>query len=221
MTRERFEPLAFQEKNADAMIDTTQRFYFEMKRRRSVRDFADRPVPMAVIENALRAAGTAPSGANTQPWHFVVVTDPGKKREIRASAEQIERSFYEQRAPEEWLNALAPLATNASKPFLETAPCLIAIFIQTMAADEEGHLHKTYYPRESVGIATGILITALHLAGLVTLTYTPNPMRFLNKLLDRSINEHPFLLLVVGYPAEGAEVPALEKYTLEQIATFI
>ncbi|MHB1355387.1 MAG: nitroreductase family protein [Anaerolineae bacterium] len=221
MSRERFERLITSEKNADAVIEIAQRFYLDMKRRRSVRDFADRPVPMAVIENAIRAAGTAPSGANMQPWHFVVVTDPGKKREIRESAEQVERNFYEQRAPEEWLNALAPLATNASKPFLEIAPCLIAIFVKTMTQDKEGLLHKTYYPRESVGIATGILITALHLAGLVTLTYTPNPLRFLNKLLDRPAHEHPFLLLVTGYPADGAEVPVLEKYALEQIATFV
>ncbi|KPL77065.1 nitroreductase [Ornatilinea apprima] len=220
MTQETFEPLAFQEKPVDEMIAASRAFDAEMRRRHSVREFSSHPIPMEVIENAIRAAGSAPSGANMQPWHFAVVTSAEKKRQIRAAAEREERAFYEKRASAEWLDALAPLNTNASKPFLETAPCLIAIFYKSTTLTGQGKTRKNYYPKESVGIATGILITALHLAGLVTLTYTPSPMNFLNDLLQRPKNEHPFLLLVTGYPAENAQVPQLEKYPLEKIATF-
>jgi nitroreductase len=196
-------------------------FYAEMRRRRTVRDFSDRPVPREIIEDCLRAAGTAPNGANMQPWHFVVVSDPEIKRKIRVAAEEEEREFYRNRAPQEWLDALAPLGTDEHKPFLETAPYLIAIFAQRYGVLPDGRKVKHYYAVESVGIATGILITAIHQAGLVSLTHTPSPMDFLNKILGRPDNERPFLLLVVGYPAADARVPDITKKSLEDIATFL
>jgi iodotyrosine deiodinase len=195
-------------------------FYERLRTRRTVRDFSAEPVPRDVIESCLLAAGTAPNGANRQPWHFVVVTDPVVKARIREAAEKEERDFYEHRAPPEWLKALAPLGTGPDKPFLETAPVLIAIFAQSYELLPDGRKAKNYYVTESVGIATGMLITGLHEAGLVTLTHTPSPMGFLNDLLDRPSNERPFLLLVVGYPAAGAVVPDIGKKTIEQIATF-
>lgn len=196
-------------------------FYDEMRRRRTVREFADRPVPRSVIEACLRTAGTAPSGANQQPWHFVAVSDSTVKSRIRQAAEAEEREFYERRASQEWLDALAPLGTDAHKPFLEIAPYLIAIFAQTYGMGADGGKIKHYYVTESVGIATGLLIAALHHAGLVTLTHTPSPMGFLNEILGRPTNERPFLLLVVGYPADNAQVPAITKKALEEIATFV
>lgn len=196
-------------------------FYDEMRRRRTVRDFSERPVPRSVIEACLRTAGTAPSGANQQPWHFVVVSDSAVKARIRQAAEAEEREFYERRASQEWLDALAPLGTDAHKPFLEVAPYLIAIFAQTYGMGADGGKIKHYYVTESVGIATGLLIAALHHAGLVTLTHTPSPMGFLNEILGRPTNERPFLLLVVGYPAENAQVPTITKKALEEIATFV
>jgi nitroreductase len=196
-------------------------FYAEMRRRRSVRQFADRPVPRAVIEQAILVAGTAPSGANQQPWHFVAVGDPEVKRRIRLAAEEEERAFYRERAPQEWLRALAHLGTDAEKPFLETAPYLIAIFAQAYGVDAEGNRRRHYYVQESVGIATGFLIAALHHAGLATLTHTPSPMGFLSEILGRPQNERPFLLLITGYPAEGVTVPAITKKSLEEIATFL
>jgi len=195
-------------------------FLERMRLRRTVRDFAPDPVPLEVIEDAIRTAGTAPNGANHQPWHFAVVTAPEVRAEIRRRAEEEEAAFYEDRAPQEWLDALAPLGTDADKPFLEVAPVLIAIFAQSWAPDGEGGRRKNYYVTESVGIATGMLITALHLAGLATLTHTPSPMKFLNEVLDRPDNERPFLLLVVGHPAEGAEVPDISKKSLDDIASF-
>lgn len=216
----KFEPLQFQEKSPDEMIATSKSFYLDMKRRRSVRAFSDRPIPNEVIKNALLAAGTAPNGANMQPWHFVVVTDPEIKKEIREAAEKEERAFYQKRASEAWLKALQPLSTDENKPFLETAPCLIVVFLKKVTVDEEGKEHKNYYTTESVGIATGILITALHLSGLGTLTYTPSPMTFLNKILGRPDTERPFLILVTGYPSSDAKVPVMSKYQLDQIATF-
>ena len=195
-------------------------FLEEMRRRRTVREFSSRPVPLDVIEDCLRVAATAPNGANLQPWHFVVVSDPTLKKRIREAAENEERTFYRERAPQEWLDALAPLGTDEHKPFLETAPYLIAIFAERYGLLPDGRRVKNYYVQESVGIATGMLITALHHAGLASLTHTPSPMRFLNELLGRPQNEHPFLLLVVGYPAEDARVPGITKKTLGEIVTY-
>jgi nitroreductase len=220
MPEPKFEPLKFTEKRPGEMIAASRAFYLEMKGRRSVREFSDRPVPIEVIKNAISAAGTSPSGANQQPWHFVVVSDPKIKREIREAAEVEERAFYQDRAPDEWLRALHPLGTDENKPFLEIAPYLIVIFLKKTTTDENGVKHKNYYPTESVGIATGILITALHLSGLATLTHTPSPMKFLNKILDRPDSERPFLILVTGYPSRGANVPMISKYAFDQIATF-
>jgi nitroreductase len=191
----------------------------ELRRRRTVREFAPRPVPRELIEDCLRAAGTAPSGANLQPWHFVAVADPTVKRRIREAAEAEEREFYAHRAPPEWLEALAPLGTDAEKPFLETAPWLIAVFAQSYGVTPGGR-KQNYYVQESVGIATGLLITAIHHAGLVSLTHTPSPMGFLNRIVGRPRNERPYLLLVVGYPAEGARVPDISRKPLDAIATF-
>ncbi|MGH2585209.1 MAG: nitroreductase family protein [Dehalococcoidia bacterium] len=210
----------YQDYPPDELQRRAAAFYAEIRRRRTVRDFSPRPVPREVIEDCLRAAGTAPSGANMQPWHFAVVGDPATKRRIRTAAEEEERAFYGGRAPEEWLDALAPLGTNADKPFLETAPYLIAIFALAYGTAADGTRVKHYYVQESAGIATGFLIAALHHAGLATLTHTPSPMRFLNEILDRPANERPFLLLVTGYPAEGATVPRITKKPLEEIATF-
>jgi nitroreductase len=210
----------FQEYPVTEMAARAAAFYADLRRRRSVRDFADRPVPRAVIEAALRAAGTAPSGANFQPWHFVVVASPELKRHLRQAAEAEEREFYARRAPQDWLDALAPLGTDADKPFLETAPYLIAIFAQPYHLAPDGSKVKHYYVTESVGIATGMLITALHHAGLATLTHTPSPMNFLNTLLDRPAYERPFLLLVTGYPAENAHVPVITKKPLDEFVTF-
>lgn len=192
-----------------------------LSRRRTVRDFSPRPVPREVIEDCLRAAGTAPSGANMQPWHFCVVGDPAVKRQIREAAEGVERTFYERRASEEWLEALAPLGTDASKPFLEDAPYLIVVFAQRHDLDAEGNKVQHYYVTRSVGIATGMLIAAVHHAGLAALTYTPSPMGFLNEILDRPTRERPFLILVVGYPAADARVPRIDKKALYEIATFV
>jgi len=203
------------------MFQRAADFYADIRCRRTVRDFSDRPVPREIIENCLRAAGTAPNGANLQPWQFVVITDPNIKREIRVAAEIEEREFYEHRAPPDWLDALEPLETDWKKPFLEIAPYLIAIFYKNYDLLPDGRKVKNYYAQESVGIATGFLIAALHHAGLATLTHTPSPMAFLNKILHRPKNEHPFLLLVVGYPANDAQVPNITKKPLEEIAVFI
>ena len=191
--------------------------------RRSVRDFKDTPVSRSVIESCLRAAGTAPSGANQQPWHFVCISDPATKRAIREAAEKEERAFYDGKAGEAWLNDLKKMGTNANKPFLEEAPWLIAIFLERYGADENGDKQKNYYTSESVGIATGFLINALHFAGLATLTHTPSPMKFLNLVLGRPNNERPFILLVVGYPKDDAMVPraATTKKPLSAIASFV
>lgn len=191
----------------------------ELAQRRTVRDFAATPVPRAIIEACLRAAGSAPSGANQQPWRFVAVSNPETKRHLRQAAEAEEREFYARRAPQEWLQALSVLGTDADKPFLETAPWLIAIFYERFGLDGEGVKHKRYYPQESVGIATGLLIAALHRAGLATLTHTPSPMGFLNELLGRPRNEMPFLLLVVGHPAENCQVPAIERLPFDAWAS--
>jgi iodotyrosine deiodinase len=205
----------------DEVIRRAADFHAEMTRRRTVRDFSDRPVPREVIENCLRSAGSAPNGANLQPWHFVAVSDPALKHEIRVAAEAEEKDFYEHRAPNEWLEALAALGTDAHKPFLETAPWLIAIFAQPYRLLPDGQRMKHYYARESVGIATGFLVAAVHRAGLASLTHTPSPMNFLNKLLHRPTHEKPFLLLVVGHPAEEAIVPDIQRKPLTEISSFI
>jgi len=192
-----------------------------MQTRRTVRDFSDQPVSRAVIEAALRTAGSAPSGANMQPWHFVAVSDAATKRQIREAAETEEREFYRARAGAEWLAALAPLGTDHRKPFLEAAPYLIVVFARSYDVAPGGSKVKHYYVRESVGIATGLLIAALHHAGLAMLTYTPSRPGFLNRILGRLENERPFVVLVVGHPAPGAMVPVIEKKGLAEIATFI
>ena len=212
---------AYQEVPIEEMIQRATDFRAEMQHRRTVRQFASRPVPRQVIEECLIAAGTAPNGANLQPWHFVVVTDPSIKHQIREGAEAEEYEFYHKRAPQTWLDALAPFGTDEHKPYLETAPCLIVIFGQSYGVLPDGRSVKNYYVSESVGIATGILITALHHAGLVTLTHTPSPMGFLNEILNRPKNERPFLILVVGYPSAEARVPEISKKPLEEIATFL
>jgi nitroreductase len=213
--------LNYREYPIEKMRRRVSDFYTDIDRRRSVRDFSDRPVPRDIIETALKAANTAPSGANLQPWHFAVVSGPGAKRKIRLAAEAEEREFYTHRASEEWLAALQPLGTDDQKPFLETAPYLIAVFLQKFGELPDGRKVKHYYPVESTGLAAGILITALHTAGLATLTHTPSPMKFLNEILGRPKSERPFLLLVVGYPADDARVPDIKRKSLEEFASFI
>jgi nitroreductase len=207
----------------EEMVARAQVFYEELRRRRTVRDFSDKPVPREVIELALLAAGTAPSGANLQPWHFSVITGLPVKHRIREAAEVEERDFYNGRAPQEWLDALAPLGTDENKAFLETAPVLIAIFGQRSSAGPGGRRVKNYYVPESVGIATGFLIASLHTAGLVTLTHTPSPMGFLNEICHRPETEKPYILLVAGYPAEGCRVPVYGgmKKPLSEIASWL
>jgi iodotyrosine deiodinase len=221
MSKYNFIPLKdFKEYSPEEMIERTESFYNQVKQRRTVRKFSNNPVPEEVINNCIRAAGTAPSGANLQPWHFVVVSDPKIKKQIRTAAEEEEKEFYTKRAPKEWLDALAPLGTDENKPFLEKAPNLIAIFSKSYDLLPDGRKIKQYYSQESVGIACGILITAIHNAGLVSLTHTPSPMNFLNQILERPINERPFLLLVVGLPAKEAKVPDIQKKQLSEIVTF-
>lgn len=204
-------------------LDAAETFYDDIRTRHTVRHFTDEPVDRAVIEACLRAAGTAPSGANHQPWHFACVGDPDTKRQIRLAAEAEEREFYGGKAGDEWLKDLQNLGTDAQKPFLETAPWLIGIFAERYGVDAEGKRRKNYYMSESVGIATGLLITALHRAGLSTLTHTPNPMKFLNRILKRPSNERPYILLVVGHAAADAMIPraATVKKPLHEIASFI
>ena len=214
-------PLAFTRRPIDEIRDRAKAFHAEIHRRRTVRDFSDEPVPRDVIESCLRAAGCAPSGANQQPWRFVAISNPATKRVIRDAAEAEEREFYDHRVTDEWRAALAPLGTDASKPFLETAPWLIAIFYEAYSVNTAGEREKRYYPMDSVGIATGFLVAALHHAGLASLTHTPSPMAFLNQILGRPDNERPFVLLVVGYPAENATVPAISRKSLDEIAVFI
>ena len=201
----------YREYAIDEMRLRSADFLAEMRRRRSVRHFSKRPVPRDVVEDCIRTAMTAPSGANRQPWHFALVGDPEVKHRIRIAAEDKERSFYEDRAPDEWLEALAPLGTDAKKPFLETAPYLIVVFAQLHGLEDDGTKVKHYYVNESVGIASGMLITALHHAGLACLTHTPAPMRFLNEILGRPPSEKPYLILVLGYPASDAQVPDIPK----------
>lgn len=213
--------VGYEERPIEEMRQRLNDFYAEMNRRRTVRDFSDRLVPKDIIETALKVANTAPSGANLQPWHFAVVSGPQTKRRIREAAEVEEKEFYSHRASPEWLAALEPLGTDSNKPFLETAPYLIAVFLQKFGHLPDGRKVKHYYPVESTGLATGMLITALHRAGLATLTHTPSPMKFLNQILGRPTSERPFLLLVTGYPAADAEVPDISRKSLEDFTSFI
>ena len=218
------EPLPdYREYPVDEMRRRASWFYRDVARRRSVRDFDSRPVPREVIGQCLLAAGTAPSGANQQPWHFAVITDADTKRRIREAAEAEEREFYARRAPQEWLDALAPLGTDPSKPFLEEAPVLIAVFAQKYGVRQDGSRYSHYYYPESVGIATGFLLVALHHAGLATLTHTPNPMKFLNEICGRPARERATILLVVGYPKQECQVPVHGgiKKSLQEISSWI
>lgn len=218
------EPLQFMRLDPEEQQRRVRDFLSAMRTRRTVRDFAPDPVPLAVIEDAVRVAASAPSGANQQPWHFVVVSDPEVKRQIREAAEQEERAFYEHRAPDEWLEALAPLGTDWHKPFLEIAPYLIVVFREDYGLEGEPtgeQKRKHYYVMESVGIACGMLLAALHLAGLATLTHTPSPMGFLSRILKRPKNEKAYLLIPVGYPAPDAKVPRITKKPLEAVMTRI
>jgi nitroreductase len=214
-------PLNYRPYSEEEMIQRSESFYENARRRRSVREFSDKVVPNEVIENALLAAGTAANGANMQPWHFVAITNKELKRVIRLAAEKEEQEFYSGKASEEWLDALAHLGTDAEKPFLETASHLIVIFLKKFSYEQDGTKLKNYYTAESVGIATGVLIDALHHSGVATLTHTPSPMKFLNEILDRAKDERPFMILVAGYPVEGCTVPDISKKSLKEIATFI
>jgi iodotyrosine deiodinase len=213
----------YEELPVPEMRARAEAFYETIRRRHTVRDFSDRPVPRDIIETCLKAAGTAPNGANHQPWHFCVIGDAQVKRRIRAAAEAEEKEFYAGKAGEEWLKALAPLGTDADKPFLETAPWLIAVFGARKSVSADGVLRKNYYVPESVNIAVGFLIAALHQAGLATLTHTPAPMGFLNEICGRPDEEKPYILMVVGYPAGNATIPAhaMEKKPLKEIASFL
>lgn len=200
----------------DEMLSRAEAMAVHMATRRTVREFSLEPVDRAIVNHCLQVALTAPSGANQQPWKFVVVEDQVVRRQIREAAEAEEREFYNGRAPDEWLNAVAPFGTDASKPFLETAPVVICIFSETWKLLSDGSRAKNYYVSESVGIATGFLIAALHHAGLATLTHTPSPMKFLNSILARPDNERPFLILVAGFPADGCRVPIITKRSMNE-----
>jgi len=216
-----FEPLVFVKKTTQEMEQAAQGFYKQIRKRRTVREFSERAVPREIIEQALKAAGTSPSGANMQPWHFVAVSDPVIKNKIRVAAEHEEKEFYAHRASEEWLKALEPLGTDEHKHFLVKAPWLIVIFLKKFSYDEQGKRLKNYYTTESVGIASGFLLSALHFAGLATLTHTPSPMKFLSRVLGRPKDERAFMIVVTGYPAKDARVPKITKKPLEDIATFL
>ena len=215
-----FRRLEFERLSEDEQLRRVRAFRGLLATRRTVREFAPDPVPRELVDEIVATASTAPSGANQQPWRFVAVSDPALKQRIRAGAEAEEREFYAHRAPPEWLAALQPLGTDAEKPFLERAPWLIAVFYERYGLGADGAKAKRYYPHESTGIATGLLIATLHRAGLATLTHTPSPMGFLNELLGRPSNEMPYLLLVVGFPEKACRVPDIERLPLEQIATF-
>lgn len=211
----------YKEYPVEEMKQRAKDFYEDLKRRRTVRDFSNKSVPRDVIEQCILAAGTAPNGANKQPWHFAVIESADVKKKLREAAEDEEHEFYHRRAPQDWLDDLEQFGTDEHKPFLEEAPYLIGIFSESYSLNKDGDKEKNYYVKESVGIATGMLITALHNAGLATLTHTPSPMGFLNEVMNRPENEKPFLLLVVGYPAEDVEVPDIEKKPLHKISSFI
>jgi iodotyrosine deiodinase len=212
------QPLTFTRLDAEEALRRSRAFVELMETRRSVRHFSSDPVPWELVENALRVAGMAPSGANQQPWTFVVISDPAMKQQIREAAEHEERLFYEKRAPEPYLNAVEPIGTDWIKAHITDAPYVIVVFEQTYGFEPDGSKKKHYYVRESVGIATGFLLAALHAAGLATLTHSPSPMAFLSRILQRPENERPFVLIPVGYPTEGAEIPTLDKKPLSEIA---
>lgn len=218
MTDYPFIPLEPEILPPEEMRRRAESFYRQMDRRRSVREFSSDPVPRELVEAAIRTASTAPSGAHRQPWRFVVIGHPDIKREIRIAAEAEERKSYEQRMPDEWLQALAPLGVDWHKPFLEIVPWIVVVFEELFGLDEEGNKRKNYYVRESVGIACGMFITALHNMGLATLTHTPSPMKFLSRILGRPRNEKPYILFPVGYPVPDAEVPDLRRKTLEEVS---
>ena len=215
------QPLDFSELPLEEMQAHAREFVADLRRRRTVRHFSDRPVPRSLIEECLRAANSAPSGANRQPWYFVTVGDAETKTRIREAAESEEYELYHGRASDEWLEALAVLGTDENKPFLEIAPWLIVVFAEIWSVSPDGSKQKNFYVQESVGIATGFLIAALHRAGLATLTHTPSPMGFLREILGRGENDRAFLILVTGYPADDAEVPVLEKKRLADVASFV
>lgn len=217
---DKFEVLKFNELSISEMQSRAQSFLARMSTRRTVRNFSDRSVPKEIIEQALATAGSAPSGANRQPWHFAVAGTNEVKRRIRIGAEEEEHEFYNRRAPKEWLDALAPFGTDERKPFLEIAPWIITVFAKKIELDEDNQKQKNYYVTESVCIATGLLIAALHNAGLATLTHTPSPMKFLNEIFDRPVSEKPLMLVVTGYPSEGVKVPSIKRKSLEQISSF-
>ncbi len=218
---EGFIPLAYTPVTPEECLRRSEELYRRMDQRRSVRQFSDRPVTRGVMENLIRAASTAPSGAHKQPWTFVAVSDPKLKAEIRRAAEAEERENYERRMPQEWLEALEPFATDWHKPFLEITPWLVVMFQQTVEMLPSGEQRKNYYVTESVGIAAGMFLSAVHEVGLAALTHTPSPMRFLAEILHRPPNEKPFLLMPVGYPTEGCEVPDLKRKGLEEVAVFV
>lgn len=213
-------PLNFITYSEKKMLAQSEDFFERMKLRRSVRNFSDKAVDRTIIENAIKAAGSAPSGANKQPWHFAVVENKETKQLIRKAAEAEEQEFYQHRAPDSWLEDLKVFETDENKPFLEIAPYLIAVFLERNTVDDQGVKHKNYYMPESVGIATGMLITALHLSGLATLTHTPSPMKFLNEILERPSNEKPFMLIVVGHPGEDTTVPDIQRKSFDEITSF-
>ena len=215
-----FRPLDFTRLPVDETLERAREFYQDMSRRRTTRHFATTPVPREAIEYAIRTAGTAPSGAHQQPWTFVAVSAPETKRRIREAAEEEERAFYGGRAPADWLEALAPLGTDEHKPHLTDAPWLVVLFRKAYGLGADGSRRTYYYTQESVGIAAGVFVAAVHRMGLVTLTHTPNPMGFLGTLLERPANEKAFLILPVGYPAEGASVPDIERKPLHEIAVW-
>jgi len=212
---------AYKEYSLEEMIIRSQSYYKDHLRRRTVRDFSEKKIPKSIIDNCLKTANSAPSGANKQPWHFVVVSNSLIKKKLRVAAGEEEREFYSTRAPHEWLDAIAPLGTDEHKPFLEIAPYLIAIFSKSFDVLPDGKKFKSYYAIESTGIATGFLISAIHNAGLVCLTHTPSPMKFLNEILGRPQNEKPFLILAVGYPANNAMVPDIVKKELSEVTTYL
>ncbi len=207
--------------NEQEMLKRSEEYLQNMSLRRTVREFSDRDVPHELIENGVKAAASAPSGANQQPWHFVIVKDPDIKKKIRQAAEIEENEFYNGKAPDEWLNAIEPLGTNETKPFLESAPYLIVVFEERFNKDEEGNTIKHYYTKESVGIACGLLISSLHLSGLATLTHTPSPMKFLNEILNRPANEKPYMILVTGYPAKNCKVPNINRKSFDTISSVL